>query len=89
MVKETKKLDQERRVWSTHFAHFWSVPEGDIGCLLGLAGQYKSPTGFCHKPYEITVQLQSRALHLFSAGHVIYSHKHTIGLVKHSRKCVR
>ena len=37
MVKETKKYDQERRVWSTHFAHFWSVPEGDIGCLLALA----------------------------------------------------
>ena len=34
MVKETKKLDRERRVQSTRFAHFWSVPEGDIGCLL-------------------------------------------------------
>ena len=40
MVKETEKLDQERRVRSTRFAHFWSVPEGDIGCLLALAGRY-------------------------------------------------
>ena len=40
MVKENKKFDRERRVQSTRFAHFWSVPEGDIGCLLALAGQY-------------------------------------------------
>ena len=89
MVKETEKFDRERRVRSTRFAHFWSVPEGDIGCLLALAGRYNTLTGFCHKPYEITVQPQSRALHLFSAGHVIYSHKHTVELVKHSRKRVR
>ena len=38
MVKETEKFDRERRVWFTRFAHFWSVPEGDIGCLLALAG---------------------------------------------------
>ena len=47
MVKETKKFGWERRVWSTCFAHFWSVPEGDVGCLLALTGQYKPPTGFC------------------------------------------
>ena len=40
MVKETEKFDRERRVRSTRFAHFWSVPEGDIGCLLALAGRY-------------------------------------------------
>ena len=57
MVKETEKFDQERRVRSTCFAHFWSVPEGDIGCLLALAGWYNSPTGFCLKPYEITMEL--------------------------------
>ena len=51
MVKETKKFDRERRVQSTRFAHFWLIPEGDIGCLLALAGRYKPPTGFCHKPY--------------------------------------
>ena len=89
MVKKTKKFDRERRVRSTCFAHFWSVPEGDIGCLLALAGQYKPPTGFCHKPYEITVELQSRAPYLLHAGHVIHSHKHTVELVKHSRKRVR
>ena len=38
MVKETEKFDQERRVRSTRFAHFWWVPEGDIGYLLALAG---------------------------------------------------
>ena len=56
MVKETKKFDQERRVRSTGFAHFWSVPKGVIGCLLTLAGRYNPLTGFCHKPYEITVE---------------------------------
>ena len=88
MVKETERFDQERRVWSTRFAHFWSVPKGVIGCLLALACRYKPPTGFCHKLYEITVEPQSRALHLLRAGHVIHSHKHTVELVKHSRKCV-
>ena len=88
MVKETEKFDRERRVRSTRFAHFWSVPEGDIGCLLALAGRYKPPTGFCHKLYEITVELQSRAPHLLRTGHVIHSHKHTVELVKHSIKRV-
>ena len=75
MVKETKKFDQERRVWSARFAHFWLVPEGDIGCLLALAGWYKPPTGFCHKLYEITVEPQSRVLascracHSFTQAH--------------------
>ena len=69
MVKETEKFDRERRVRSTHFAHFWSVPEGDIECLLALAGLYNAPTGFCHKPYEITVEPQSRACHSFTQAH--------------------
>ena len=89
MVKETKKLDQERRVWSARFAHFWLVPEGDIGCLLALAGRHKPLTGFCHKPYEITLEPQSRAPYLFHAGPAIHSHTHTVELVKHSRKRVR
>ena len=88
MVKETEKFDQERRVRSTRFTHFWPVPKGDIGCLLALAGQYKPPTGFCHKPYTITVEPQSRAPYLLHTGHVIHSHKHTVELVKHSRKRV-
>ena len=105
MVKETEKFDRERRVRSTRFAHFWSVPEGDIGCLLALAGRcllalagryllalagrYNAPTGFCHKLYEITVEPQSRAPYLLHAGHAIHSHKHTVELVKHGRKRVR
>ena len=78
MVKETEKFDRERRVRSTRFAHFWSVSEGDIGCLLALAGRYKPPNGFCHKPYEITVELQSRAPHLLRAGRVVHSHNHMV-----------
>ena len=89
MVKETKKFDRERRVRSTRFAHIWSVPKGDIGCLLAFTGQYKPPTDFCHKPYEITMEPQSRGPHLLCAGHVIHSHKHTVELVKQSRKHVR
>ena len=89
MVKETEKFDRERRVWSTRFAHFWSVPEGDIGCLLALAGRYNPPTGFCNKPYEITVEPQSRAPYLLHTGHAINSHKNIVELVKHSRKRVR
>ena len=88
MVKETEKFDLERRVRSTRFAHFWSVPEGDIGCLFALAGRYKPPTGFCHKPYEITMELQIRAPYLLHAGHVTHSHKHTVEFVKQSRNRV-
>ena len=88
MVKETEKSDGERGVWSTCFAHFWSVPKGDTGCLLALAGRYKPLAGFCHKLYEITVEPQSRALYLLHAGHAIHSHKHTVELVKHGRKRV-
>ena len=40
MDKETEKFDREMRVRSTRFAHFWLVPEGDIGCLLALADRY-------------------------------------------------
>ena len=88
MVKEIEKFDRERRVWPTRFAHFWLVPEGDIECLLALAGRYKLSTCFCHKPYEVTVERKSRAPHLLHAGRFIHSHKHTIELVKYSRKCV-
>ena len=80
MVKETENFDRERRVRSTRFAHFCSVPEGDIGCLLALAGRYNPPTSFCHKPYEIAMEQQSRAPYLLHAGHVIHSHKHTVEL---------
>ena len=89
MVKETEKFDQERRVRSTRFAHFWLVPKGNIGCLLALAGWYKPPTGFCNKQEEITVEPQSRAPHLLLAGRFIPSQNHTVDLVKYSRKRVR
>ena len=89
MVKETKKFDRERRVRSTCFAHFLLSPKGDFGCLLALAGRYKPPTVFYHKPYEVTMGPQSRAPHLLRAGRVIHYHKHTVELVKYSRKHVR
>ena len=81
MFKETGKFDQERRVRSTCFAHFWPVPEGDSGCLLASASWYKPLTGFCHKLYEVTTEPQSRAPHFLCAGRVIHSHKHTVELV--------
>ena len=87
MVKETEKFDRERRVRSTRFAHFWSVPGGDIGCLLALASRYKPLTGFCHKPYEITVETQSRVPHLLCAGNVIHSHKHTVVSKARQKTC--
>ena len=43
---------------------------------------------FFHKPYEVTVEPQSRAPHLLCARHVIHSHKHTVELVKYSQKHV-
>ena len=86
MVKETEKFDRERRVRSTCFVRFWSVPAGDIGGLLTLAGQYNPLTGFCHKPYEVTAEPQSKTL--LHAGHFIHSHKHTVELVKYSKKRV-
>ena len=88
MVKETEKFDRERRVQSIRFAHFWSVAKGDVGCLLALAGRYKPQRGFCHELYEVTTEPQSGALHLLHTGRFIHSCKHTLELVKYSRKCV-
>ena len=53
-----------------------------------LAGWYKPLTGFPLKPYEVTAELQSRAPHLLHTGHVMHSQKHTVELVKYSRKHV-
>ena len=72
----------------------WDFPGKSTGvgchCLLRLAlvGRYKLLTGFSHKPYEVTMEPQSRSPHLLCTGHVIHSHKHTVELVKYSRKCV-
>ena len=84
MVKKTKKFDQEKRVWSTRFAHFWLVPQRRHGVPLALAGRYKPPTGFCHKLYDVAVEPQSRALHLLGTGHFIHSRKQTVEFVKYS-----
>ena len=44
--------------------------------------------GFCHKLYEVTMEPRSKAPHLLRTGRVIHWHKHTIELVKYSRKHV-
>ena len=88
MVKETKKFDQERRVRSTRFVRFWSVPEGDVACLLALADRYKPPQVSAISRM-VPMEPQSRATHLLHAGHFIHSHNHTVELVKYSGKCVR
>ena len=72
------------RVRSTHFAHFQSLPEGDTGCLLALARWYR----FLPQPYEVTEELQSRAPQLIHARYLIHSHKHTVELVKYSKRHV-
>ena len=87
MVKETGKFDWDWRVRSTYFAHFCS-PNRGVGCLVALAGQRKPLPGFCHKLYEITTEPENRAPHLLHAGCIIHSHKHTVELVKYSRKWV-
>ena len=46
-------------VWATREVH-WQV-------------SINPRQGFCHKPYEVTVELQSRAPHLLFAGRVIHS----------------
>ena len=78
----------EKGEFGPWFALFWLLPEGDFGCLMALTGWYNPPTGFCHKPYVVTAEPQSRALHLLLTGHVIHSHKYTVELVKYSRKSV-
>ena len=68
--KELWNGQRDQKFWprkeSTYFVHFWPVPEWDIGCLLALVGQYKPPTGFCHKPYEVTMGALNRACHSFT-----------------------
>ena len=63
-------------------------PQRRYWCLLALPGQYKPLTGFFHKPCEVTTEPQSRAPHFLHAGRVIHSHKHSVELVKYSRKCI-
>ena len=44
--------------------------------------------GFCHRLYEVTMEPQSKASHLLHTGRAIHWHKHTVDLVKYSRKHV-
>ena len=83
-----QKFWPKRRIKLACFAHFWWVPQRCHGCLLALEVQYKPPTGICHKPCEVTTKPQSRAPHVLCAGCIIHSLKHTIELVKYSRKHV-
>ena len=90
-MKWSKRLKSltEKGEFSPHALPISARAKGDIGCLLALAGRYKPRTDFCHKLYEITMELQSRAPYLLHTGHVIHSHKHTVELTKYSRKDVR
>ena len=58
--KRQKSLT-EKGEFGPHALPISTRSKGDIGCLLALAGWHKPPTGFCHKPYEVTVEPQSRA----------------------------
>ena len=69
--KRPKSLT-EKGEFGPHTSPISALSKGGIGCLLALAGWYKPPTGFCHKPYEVTAEPQSRAPHLLHSGHVIH-----------------
>ena len=90
-MKWSKRLKSltEKGEFSPHALPISARAKGDIGCLLALAGRYKHLTGFCHKPFEVTEEPQSRAPHFLHTGWVIHLHKHTVELVKYSKKCVR
>ena len=90
-MKWSKRLKSltEKREFGPHALPISAWAKGDTECLLALAGWYKPPTGFCHKPFEVTAKPQSRVPHLLHAGHFIHSRKHTVELVKYSRKHVR
>ena len=94
MVKETRKMWPSRVKFSPHALSISGrSPCWDVGCLLALAGQCKSPTrlpllGPCLQSLRGTTKPQSRAHHLLHTGLVVHSCKHTVQLVKSSRKCV-
>ena len=82
MVKETKNLTEKGEFGPHALLSFWSVAEGDIGYLLALMFRYKLSTVFCHKPYDVATEPQSRAPLLLHTGHFIHSHNHTLELVE-------
>ena len=89
-MKWSKRLKSltEKREFGPHALPISAWAKGDTECLLALAGWYNPLTGFCHKLYEITVESQSRDPHLLLAGHFIHLCKHSIELIKYSRKRV-
>ena len=91
--KRPGKGNREGKVQSTCFAHLWPLPRRDTGCLLALAGQYKTLTRhpFWGLPSVVarTVKPQSRAQLSLRAGHIIHSHKHTRELVKQKMRVLR
>ena len=88
MVKETEKFDRERRVWSTCFAHFWSVPEADMGASwhwqVSINPQPVSAISHMRSPSNRRAGL----LTCFVQG-VSFIHTGTPELVKYSGKRVR
>ena len=54
---------------------------------VGINPRQDSLFGDCLQSLQGNMKPQSRAHHLHRAGHVIHLHKHTIELVKYSRKC--
>ena len=87
MVKDTEKFDRERRVLSTRFAHFWSVPKRDTGCLLSLAGRYKPSTGLCHSHMRSPQNHRAGLLTCFTQS-VSFIHTSTLQSQQYSRKHV-
>ena len=64
---------------------------GDIGCLLILACWYNPRQGSCHKWCEVTSEPKiwtQILLHTCVPLSINHTHKHTIELIKYSRKCV-
>ena len=81
MVKETRKrwLRKERSTYSLYISGCFL--QRDLGCLLALAGRYKSSIRFafwgCLQLLWGTKKTQSRTHHLLHSWCVIRSHKHT------------
>ena len=93
MVKETRKRWPRKESSVLMLSPFLVTPlTGTLGvswhwqvCINPWLG---SPVWGCLQPLQGTEKPQSRARRLLHSGHVIHSHKHTVELVKQSRKCV-
>ena len=74
MVKETKKFDREKRVLSTHFAHFWSVLQRRhwMHWQVGINPQQASAISRMRSPQNQRPGLLNRfalACHSFTQAH--------------------